>query len=384
MWISELKLENWRNFTKVEVHLTPRVFLIGPNASGKSNFLEAIRFLRELVIPGGGFQKAVSDRGGISKIRCLAARRRTDIGIEVALSTDDRQTLPNWRYQISFNRDKNRNPVLKKEKVWREDTVILERPQPEDEDDPARLSQTALEQINENKNFREIADFFTTIFYFHLVPQLIRKPGYFSPSPIPNDPFGSDFLERLGQTPEKMRRSRLNKIGSALKSAVPHLKNLEWKRDDRGAPHLSGKYQHWRPRGAEQNEAEFSDGTLRLIGLLWSLFEGEGPLLLEEPELSLHPAIVRHLAPLIYRLERTRKRQVRQVIISTHSPELLSDPGIGGEETLLLIPQAGGTEVKPASSHHAIRALLESGLTVNEAALPYTEPPKSKQLSLFR
>ncbi|MBA2492469.1 MAG: ATP-binding protein, partial [Gammaproteobacteria bacterium] len=56
------------------VELQRRVFLIGPNASGKSNFLGLFRFLHDLVSVGGGFQEAVRKRRGISSLRCLAAR----------------------------------------------------------------------------------------------------------------------------------------------------------------------------------------------------------------------------------------------------------------------------------------------------------------------
>ena len=41
-------LENWRNFTQVQVDLQRRVFLVGPNASGKSNLLDVFRFLHDL------------------------------------------------------------------------------------------------------------------------------------------------------------------------------------------------------------------------------------------------------------------------------------------------------------------------------------------------
>ena len=77
MQVTRLQLENWRNFTHVDVRLQQRVFAAGPNASGKSNLLDAFRFLKEVTTRGGGLEKAVSDRGGVSKIRCLAARRHS-------------------------------------------------------------------------------------------------------------------------------------------------------------------------------------------------------------------------------------------------------------------------------------------------------------------
>ena len=60
MIITRLKLTNWRNFTDVDVPLLDRAFIIGPNASGKSNLLDAIRFLRDVgKREGGGLQAAV-------------------------------------------------------------------------------------------------------------------------------------------------------------------------------------------------------------------------------------------------------------------------------------------------------------------------------------
>ena len=105
-----------------------------------------------------------------------------------------------------------------------------------------------------------------------------------------------------------------------------------------------------------------------------------GLLLLEEPELSLHASVVKRVASLIYRVLRPSKRQV---LISTHSADLLSDRGIGGEETLLLTPSVEGTKVVQASSLREVRALLESGFSVAEAALQHTEPQEIRRLELF-
>src|SRR5208283_3360163 len=100
MIISHLSLKNWRNFRSADVRLAQRVFLTGPNASGKSNLLDVFRFLRDIAKPGGGLQSAVRDRGGLSKVRCLAARREPDIEIDVELSDDGEQ--PRWRYAIGI------------------------------------------------------------------------------------------------------------------------------------------------------------------------------------------------------------------------------------------------------------------------------------------
>jgi predicted ATPase len=178
-----------------------------------------------------------------------------------------------------------------------------------------------LEQVNVNKAFRDITEAFGAVRYLHVVPQLIREPDRSVGKK--NDPYGGDFLETLANTPKRTLDSRLERIRKALRIAVPQLEQLELVRDIRGTPHLRGKYRHWRPQGAWQFEDQFSDGTLRLIGLLWSILDGTGPLLLEEPELSLHVGVVEKLPQMIHRLQR---RNDRQVIISTHSADSENKP----------------------------------------------------------
>ena len=382
MLVKHLTLRNWRNFESVDVELSDRVFIAGPNASGKSNLLDVFRFLRDVAKPGGGLQRAVADRGGISKLRCLAARRYPDIEIEVKLAPNLESPVT-WTYALGIKQEARgyRQPFLAYERVYRNGgAIVVDRPEKADRRDPLRLTQTYLEQISANQKFRDIARFLESTLYLHLVPQLLRHPEAFPGPGLPGDPFGRNFMDRLARTTERIRRSRLRKIESVLTVAVPQVKNLTYVTDEAGIPHLEAMYEHWRAKGAKQREDQFSDGTLRLVGLLWSLLEGDSLLLLEEPELSLNPGIVRRLPSLIHRLQRQRERQV---IITTHSPDLLSDLGIGGEEVLLLLPEETGTRVELASSNAQIRALLESGISIGDAALPKTIPSTLEQLDLF-
>jgi predicted ATPase len=158
------------------------------------------------------------------------------------------------------------------------------------------------------------------------------------------------------------------------------LESLELTRDEsRGTPHLRSKYQHWRPQGAWQNEDQFSDGTLRLLGLLWASLDGNGPLLLEEPELSLHPEVIRYIPQMFARIQR---RSGRQIIVTTHSTDLLRE-GVGLNEVILLEPSSEGTSAKTAAEYEDIRELLEGGLNLAEIVMPRTRPQNTEQLSFF-
>ena len=221
MRFSKIYLENWRNFTRVDVPLQQRMFLVGPNDSGKSNLLDAFRFLRDLVRVGGGLEKAVSDRGGVSRLRSLAARRYPGIVIDVQIEDNDEIA---WRYRIGIIQDNNSRPLLKEERVWKSGKLLLERPDKQDTDDKELLRQTHLEQINSNRGFREIAEFFNMIRYYHIVPQLIRDPERSVGRKF--DPFGGDFLEQIASSPKRTQESRLRRIQDALRVAVPQLEEL--------------------------------------------------------------------------------------------------------------------------------------------------------------
>ena len=373
MQITRIKLENWRNFLSADVPIAKRAFIVGPNASGKSNFLDALKFLRDIADPQGGFQRAVHTRRGVSQIRSLHARRYPNVVIDVSIDLDGL-----WSYRLEFTQDNQRRPIIAKELVKRGRKTVIERPDAPDQEDPSRLTQTYLEQVNANKDFREVNEFLSQIRYLHLVPQLVREPDR-SVGRV-RDPYGGDFLEQLARTPKGTLESRLRRIRDALRVAVPQLRELTLDRDVRGVPHLKGLYEHWRPNAGWQTEEQFSDGTLRLLGLLWVLLDGNAPLLLEEPELSLHSAVIRHIPRMIARLGR---KSGRQVLLSTHSADLLADEGIAPEEVLLLEPSKEGTDVLTAKSDKEVERLLAAGVTIAETVLPRTAPKKASQLALF-
>ena len=383
MHVHHLKVRNWRNFPRINVDLQQRQFVVGPNASGKSNLMDVFRFLRDIAKEeGGGLQKAVADRGGMTRIRNLAARRDPDIAIEVRFR-DPESGRETWRYELGLKQQArgNRHTLITYERVVRDEEVILDRPNEEDREDIVRLTQTHLEQITANRPFREIARYFQAITYHHLVPALLRHADLIGGRTLEGDPYGQDFLDRIAREHDRTRRARLSRIEAVLKAAVPRLEQLEFIRDPgTGRPHLQALYAHWRPRAGIQREDQFSDGTLRLIGMLWALLDGESLLFLEEPELCLHPGIVNRLAALILRMQRNTGRQV---LVSTHSAALLSDPDIEPEEVLLLKPVHEGSHAEVAGDVTDALLLLDRDVDEEQAPRERTLEKDPNQLSLF-
>ena len=376
MHISRLKLKNWRNFKLGEIgNLPESVYVLGPNAAGKSNFLDAVRFLRDVSKHrGGGLQDAIERRGGVGKIRCLHARNDTEILIEADIVDENGSFV--WKYELGFNIPPKgkRDPQVTKEQVTSfgpdgSPTVLISRPEKADRKDELLLRETHIEQISANADFRELADFFSGATYVHLVPQLLKFGDQIGGRVIDDDPFGQEFMLRIARTSPRTRDARLKRIETALRTIVPQLEDLKFLKDDiTGQPHLEIKFKHHRPRGAKQREDQFSDGTLRIMSILWLLQErGSSPLLLEEPELSLNEEIVAQL-PRIMASVKSKSRSGRQFIVTTHSQALLSNTGIDPRGIVIITPSDDGSSIRSVSNDE--QAALNAGLSPAEAVLP--------------
>ena len=379
--VKRIKAKNWKNFGNIDIKIGDRLFIVGANASGKSNFLDFFRFLKDL--SNNGLQKAVNARGGLKKIRNLNARKPSYI--EVSLELLDIEKNNQWGYTLQFN---SRGGTADKpiiyvyvEKVTCNGQCILDRKQ----EDDILAQYTHLEQPAMNTNFRVLFDTFRNINYVNIIPQLIRESESFIPSNAMEDFYGRNILAHISETNKKTRDSRLKKISKILQLAVPQFSDLEYMRDEKGHPHLRVRYEHFRQHGAFQMEDQFSDGTLRLIGIIWAILDGDGILLLEEPELYLHSEIVKQLPMFIAKAQKSSKGKVRQVFISSHSYELLNTDTISSDEIIMLNQGKEDTIIELANAVPSVTQKIDSGFTPAEAVIPHVAPKGvlEGQLSLF-
>lgn len=384
MFITRLRLHNFRNFRDIEVQLQRRVFIVGANATGKSNFLDALRFLRDVAKEdGGGLRSAISARKDFRHIRSLMAHGRDNhVAIEIDVApVPGADAIWTYSLELELERAGRHRTLIKSERVVREGEALLERPDDKDRSDDRRRTATALEQIDSNIEFRELADFLGSIRYLNLVPQLLRLGQENNMQRLPDDPYGQGFIEHVMATPSNTRKARFRRINESLSTMIPQFSELRAVNDQiTGRPHLEAKFDHWRSQGAWQRDHELSDGTLRLIALMWMAQETGGPLLLEEPELSLHDTVIRQLAGAFAMVSRTSGRQI---FVTSHSPPLLDDDAVSLGEVVLLRTDKDGTHASLAAEDPQVRVLREAGEPLGQIVVPWTGLA-STRLSLVR
>ncbi len=376
MKISRLALKNWRCFSSINVTLGSRLIITGPCGAGKSSFLDSLCFLQELAT-GAGLEAAVGKRGGLSRLRNLEARfPETDVTLEVHL---EERKKTGWVYRLKFGEEQGR-VAIKEEMVWRSSALIMRRPDAEDQKYPGRKRESGLDPRLSPESIQSLVNFFRLIRYENPDPQLLRVRDF--SSALKKHGHGKDFFDRLALTPEKTRRVRLRHIGQALQLINPASGELKATRDALGHWHLWLSCRHWRPRGSWQDESYLPDGLLRLVVIWWSIFEGKEPLLVEEPEIGLHPEAVSLLPRLMQKFVRLSHRPP-QLILTSHAPALWSDRLVKPGEILLLVPSRRGTRIIRGADKEMIKRFLEAGSTMKEEIKHWLGAEEEPMLPLF-
>ena len=406
---TSITLKNWRNFADMTVALPRLAYLVGANGSGKSNFLDAIRFLHELGAVGGGLRAAVRNRGGMGSLRHLAAPLDATVSVLVEVGNE---LVPNlWTYELQF--DGADDPIVVRESLrqregedyWRSLHSIVEEGRllyylagrnaslftaVASKDVAAEagrgsrlvtrrpLVRTYFEDGSAELIAADLVDLFDSIRYVNINPQIIRNPG--SNSAGSNGAYGGALLESINTDAERDAGRKLAIIADILSKIVPEIADLKAVRGSYNVPHLYAIHKDARLGSQPLTEAALSDGTLRLIGMLWSLLDGDGPLLLEEPEQSWHAGLVQYI-PLL--LSGAMLATDRQIMVSTHSTELLDSEGIEAEQVLMLQAEDGASTISQAASIEDAAALLAGGEHMSNLVLGLTEPPEADLLATY-
>lgn len=392
IFIERVGLRNYKSIAQCDVPLGALTYLVGPNGSGKSNFLDALHLVKDAL--DGSLDNAIQKRGGLTEVRRRSGGHPNHFGIRLEFRLLDGQrgrysfnigALAGGGFEVQMEEfvlgERGKGPYYKVEKgvVKASSEATF----------PAVVSdRLALVNAAGNPVFRPIFDALTSMGFYNLNPKLIRELQR------PQDgrllkPAGENIVSVIAHL-ERDAGDAVAIIQEYLQKVVPMIHGIERKPVGPAETlefrqEVAGQKHPW--RFLAQN---MSDGTLRALGILTALYQenqDHKPSLIgiEEPETALHPAAASALRDALQRAS-----QRTQVLVTSHSPDLLDDNDIESEHLLSVTVQEGETRlasVDPASRQAMRDHLFTPGelLRLNQLAPDPEELDRQKQnqLDLF-
>ena len=384
--LTHIAITNWRNFAHIEFDLSSRLFVVGPNSSGKTNLLAALRFLSDVARLGlaaasenwGGPERYFRSGTDSSSFTVtadvdtrqvtydLSLQRLTGIPGENVLEgdqlrileprvLDDRADLFSWKDVAESSGD---DPAHGRE--GEADTSFLP---PEYADEKLLIDGEEVPFIRDSKQVRLGASYIRKLLagvrYIHPNPKkMLERADRYDPD------HGTGFFQHAGRFSDQQLDAVVDRIRPIMASVVPEIPNLSYQRMGLGTELVF--YSDTPVRGASgvYSHEQFSEGTLRLLGLLFDLAtlpRDTSVVLIEEPETFLQASVVRSLPSLL--AEVAMNRDV-QMVISTHSPELIDSELVLPSQVLVLRSENGETtgQLLSESNDPRIKAVVSAGL----------------------
>ncbi len=361
--VTRIRAKNYRSIRELDLELGPLTVLVGPNASGKSNVLDVLRFIRDAISRGLDF--AISQRHGMWVIK-----HRSDCDVEIGFTATIRDLTLDYNFVLTS--DPNGNGLVKREYGSYEldtdsgrfvfdiqDGQIIEpktvsaylsgvyasasrSPMPLPLEDLlffknylnvayasfARDAEAQFSIEGMHRGLLELQQVLSGLGFYRVSPDTFRG---IEKKSVPSllDEYGSNLASVLwGMRPnngtpedsEELTTEGFRELRDALKHLMPGITDVK------SVPvgeYLSLQFKHSNIVPDQDqwfNAAQESDGTLRIFALLTAIYQHRRPSLLgiEEPESAVHPGILTALAEI---LEEASLRT--QIVITTHSPDLI-------------------------------------------------------------
>lgn len=367
MW-RRVSVQNYRSLADVTVDLAPFTVVVGPNGSGKSSLADVLVFASEIGINAAS---AVERRGGIVGLRRWSPSKPYDISVDVrAARTRAGLEEPDARHQFtlhsgrggdwSFSQetivakdffrtsDEKRDLKLVRKKDGR--TVGVGGHVFAPEELPVDVSATMFVRLHQLRNVRRIRP----------NPDLMRPPR------IADDRHSlAEGAENITVAFRRLPDVRRESVVRTMARIVPGLREIRVEPFDR---YLVLRFAQEQQKGkvATFSATEMSDGALRALGILTALAQAtkDQLLVIEEPEVSVHPGAARLLYEALKEASRTGS-----VLVTTHSADLLD--AASDEEILVCRYDEGVSRIGPLAK--AQREIVREGL-FSLAELVRSEP----------
>jgi predicted ATPase len=383
-FVSRVKLSNFKSIRQCDVALAGLSVLVGRNSAGKSNFLDSLRFVRDALETS--LSHAFDRRGGIDEVRRRSAGHPHSFGIELGIDLSQDRTAT---YGFEIEQATGGTFVVKAERLRITSTTQDESPayferrgqQVEASiDHPPQALDDRLYLVHASGTpaYREVYDGLLSMGFYEFHPEAMKQLQ----SPRPRALLASDGAN-VASVLARLRAERpeaLDRIHEYVRTIAPRITGIE--RVELG-PKETLEYREeapgagvpWRFYGESM-----SDGMLRALGTLVAINQpGHSlpylPLVgIEEPEMALHPAAARTLVDALH--EATLHSQV---ILTTHSPELIDELEIPPDRLLVVSGEEGVTHIAPVDAG-SLEAIVRHLSTAGELLRMDQLAPDSKNV----
>ena len=360
--IRQLVLKGFRSVPAARIEFDNPTILVGRNASGKSNIVSAFSFLADAMrmpLP------TVFDRmGGFAAVRNRSSGGGRPPNLAMRVDFEGRKKRGFYAFEIRADRVKNFS-VSREQCVFYEgrERSWFDRKGKRFDSDVDGLhpsidtSSLALPIIGGAKAFNHVWRAFSHMRRYSIEPGKLRgmqepDAGY---ALLPDGANAASVLEGI----KSRRRDDFERLSSFLEVIVPNTRGISVNRHGKNLSlEITQTWGEGTPKALKFEGFDMSDGTLRAIGLLAAVFQRPAPMLIaiEEPEATIHSGALGAVLDLLWEAS-----ERMQVILTTHSPELLDRREIADRHLRMVEWREGVTRVGPVSD--ANRRALREGLT---------------------
>ena len=361
-FIRQLVLKGFRSIPAARIEFDNPTILVGRNASGKSNIVSVFSFLADAMsLP----LSTVFDRaGGFAAVRNRSSGGGRPPDLAMRVDFEGRKKHGFYAFEIRADRV-NIFSVLREQCVLyegRERSWFDRRRKRFDSNvdglNPSiDTSSLALPVIGGAKAFNQVWRAFSRMRRYSIEPGKLR--GMQEPDAgvilLPDGANAASVLERI----ESRRRDDFKRLSSFLEVIVPNTRGISVNRYGKNLSlEITQTWGEGTPKALKFEGFNMSDGTLRAIGLLAAVFQRPAPMLIaiEEPEATIHSGALGAVLDLLWEAS-----ERLQIVVTTHSPELLDRREIADRHLRMVEWSEGVTRVGPVSD--ANRRALREGLT---------------------
>ncbi len=367
MKLVNLTVSRYRSLREEGISIGDLNVFIGPNASGKSTILDALRFLHEGV-QGRDFREPVSSRGGIIHLAWKGEEAN-----QVHLTTQFEEGPQRYEWAVRLSREGYEFSVHETVSELPVNSPPVQLLSAErgagwwwsgEKQQGVRLKQNetacALAAASADATFpaRNIAEFIEAWGFFDPSSFSLRR-GWSGLESGRLDTYGRNLAERLFAL-RQASPDTFEQIVSATQSILGLPTELE-PRESEGRYYFAQKepgLQH------SVHQIGASSGTLRVLALMTAIFEEAGSSLvaIEEPENHVHPAALAAFAECLLKAS-----QRVQILVTTHAPLLLDVLNEPRAVCVVRRTDREGTRVNRETNPAGIRCALDaSGFGLGE------------------